>query len=67
MTFHHSKGSPDDNLMGQGKYGYLTWWEQLDNGKQFTWEKKILTIAPILLYVRLHGRPPEQLMLTNVD
>lgn len=37
--------------MGQGKYGYLTWWEQIDNGTQFTWEKKILTIAPIVLYV----------------
>lgn len=56
ITFHHSKGSPDDNLMGQGKYGYLTWWEQIDNGKQFTFEKKMLTIAPIVLYVEIRSR-----------
>eukprot|EP00700_Malawimonas_jakobiformis_P002293 EC723801.1.p1 GENE.EC723801.1~~EC723801.1.p1 ORF type:complete len:155 (+),score=35.32 EC723801.1:39-503(+) len=51
ITFHHSKGSPDDDLMGQGKYGYLTWREQIDNGKQFTFEKNMLTIAPIVLFL----------------
>jgi hypothetical protein len=39
--------------MGQGKYGYLTWWEQIDNGKQFTLQRKILTVSPIILCVAL--------------
>ncbi|XP_073020717.1 uncharacterized protein [Primulina eburnea] len=51
--FHWKKGTPfsDD----QGIYNRLTWWEQIDNGKQLTRNRKFLTVVPIVLYlIALH-------------
>ncbi|KAG8391963.1 hypothetical protein BUALT_Bualt01G0241900 [Buddleja alternifolia] len=47
--FHWAKGTPfgDD----QGIYNRLTWWEQIDNGKQLTRNRKFLTIVPVVLYL----------------
>ncbi|KAF5804210.1 putative ORMDL family protein [Helianthus annuus] len=44
--FHWMKGTPfaDD----QGIYNRLTWWEQIDNGKQLTRNRKFLTVVPVL-------------------
>ena len=46
-SFHWKKGTPfgDD----QGIYNRLTWWEQIDNGKQLTRNRKFLTVVPIVL------------------
>ncbi|KAG2251908.1 hypothetical protein Bca52824_082044 [Brassica carinata] len=48
-SFHWKKGTPfgDD----QGIYNRLTWWEQIDNGKQLTRNRKFLTVVPIVLYL----------------
>lgn len=45
--FHWKKGTPfsDD----QGIYNRLTWWEQIDNGKQLTRNRKFLTVVPVVL------------------
>ncbi|URD89110.1 ORM1-like protein, partial [Musa troglodytarum] len=45
--FHWKKGTPfsDD----QGIYNNLTWWEQIDNGKQLTRNRKFLTVVPVVL------------------
>ncbi|XP_044486531.1 ORM1-like protein 2 [Mangifera indica] len=47
--FHWKKGTPfaDD----QGIYNQLTWWEQIDNGKQLTRNRKFLTVVPVVLYL----------------
>ncbi|KAL2893307.1 hypothetical protein RDABS01_009216, partial [Bienertia sinuspersici] len=44
--FHWKKGTPfsDD----QGIYNRLTWWEQIDNGKQLTRNRKFLTVVPVV-------------------
>jgi hypothetical protein len=46
---HWQKGSAvfDD----QGKYDYLTIWEQLDNGTYATWNRKLLAVVPLVLFV----------------
>jgi hypothetical protein len=45
--FHWKKGTPfaDD----QGMYNALTWWEQMDNGKQLTRNRKFLIVVPVVL------------------
>ncbi|KAF7152264.1 hypothetical protein RHSIM_Rhsim01G0175000 [Rhododendron simsii] len=45
--FHWKKGTPfpDD----QGIYNALTWWEQIDHGKQLTRNRKFLTVVPVVL------------------
>ncbi|GAB4857645.1 hypothetical protein Ancab_015551 [Ancistrocladus abbreviatus] len=47
--FHWKKGTPftDD----QGIYNGLTWWEQIENGKQLTRNRKFLTVVPVVLYL----------------
>ncbi|PSS11226.1 ORMDL protein [Actinidia chinensis var. chinensis] len=47
--FHWKKGTPfaDD----QGIYNRLTWWEQIENGKQLTRNRKFLTVVPVVLYL----------------
>ncbi|XP_039004136.1 ORM1-like protein 2, partial [Hibiscus syriacus] len=47
--FHWKKGTPfaDD----QGIYNNLTWWEQIDDGKQLSRNRTFLTIAPVVLYL----------------
>ncbi|CAN1794076.1 ORM1-like protein 3 [Linum perenne] len=47
--FHWKKGTPfaDD----QGIYNGLTWWEQMDSGKQLTRNRKFLTVVPVVLYL----------------
>ena len=45
--FHWKKGSPFAE--DQGVYDKLTWWEQVDNGRQLTRGRKFLTVLPVLL------------------
>lgn len=47
ILFHWIKGSPDENT--QGEYNSLTFWEQLDAGVPWTYNKKFLTLVPTLL------------------
>ena len=50
--FHWLKGSPVDNLTNsaptQGKFDKLTWWEQLDDGLNWTDNKKFLASLVVL-------------------
>ncbi|KAL6128531.1 hypothetical protein ACLB2K_071886 [Fragaria x ananassa] len=47
--FHWKKGTPFAE--DQGIYNGLTWWEQMDNGKQLTRNRKFLTVVPVVLYL----------------
>ncbi|KAG6582683.1 hypothetical protein SDJN03_22685, partial [Cucurbita argyrosperma subsp. sororia] len=47
--FHWKKGTPFAE--DQGMYNRLTWWEQIDNGKQLTRNRKFLTVVPVVLYL----------------
>ncbi|KAL0920573.1 hypothetical protein M5K25_009717 [Dendrobium thyrsiflorum] len=47
--FHWTKGTPFAE--DQGVYNNLTWWEQIDNGKQLTRNRKFLTVVPLVLYL----------------
>lgn len=48
FLLHMEKGTPFETL-DQGKSRYLTVWEQLDYGVQFSASKKFLTVVPIVL------------------
>ncbi|KAI5598875.1 hypothetical protein BDE02_02G160500 [Populus trichocarpa] len=47
--FHWKKGTPFAE--DQGIYNRLTWWEQIDKGKQLTRNRKFLTVVPVVLYL----------------
>lgn len=47
--FHWKKGSPFPE--DQGVYDKLTWWEQVDDGRQLTKNRKFLTAMPVALYL----------------
>ncbi|KAG6486597.1 hypothetical protein ZIOFF_055175 [Zingiber officinale] len=47
--FHWKKGTPFAE--DQGIYNNLTWWEQIDNGKQLTRNRKFLAVVPVVLYL----------------
>lgn len=49
FAFHWVKGSPFEE--GKRKYERYTFWEQLDNGVQWTPTRKFLLLVPIGLYV----------------
>jgi hypothetical protein len=68
--FHWKKGTPFAE--DQGDYAKLTWWEQMDNGRQNTRNRKFLIVVPVVLYVLLslplflisvHGYPSFLLFL----
>lgn len=46
--FHHLKGTPYVT-MDQGESRWLTNWEQIDNGRQFTPTRNFLTAFHIIL------------------
>ncbi|XP_055335327.1 ORM1-like protein 2 [Paramacrobiotus metropolitanus] len=50
VLFHFTKGTPwlDSD---QGRSRALTFWEQIDDGIQYTTTKKFFTILPIVLYL----------------
>ena len=41
------KGTPFEN---DGKYDALTFWEQIDDGQQWTPNRKVLMIIPVAVY-----------------
>lgn len=45
--FHWKKGTPFAE--DQGQYSMLTWWEQVDDGRQLTRNRKFLTVVPVVL------------------
>ena len=49
ILLHYNKGSPVE--MDQGKYDSLTFWEQLDDGVQYTSTRKFFTAIPVVLFV----------------
>jgi hypothetical protein len=49
VILHLEKGTPFETI-DQGRARYLTVWEQLDYGAQFSASKKFLTIVPIILF-----------------
>ncbi|KAL6766687.1 hypothetical protein ACKKBG_A36975 [Auxenochlorella protothecoides x Auxenochlorella symbiontica] len=49
IIFHWVKGSPIAN--DQGVYDSQTFWEQIDDGQQFTPARKFLTAVPVVLFL----------------
>lgn len=49
VFLHIEKGTPFETT-DQGKARFLTVWEQLDKGEQFSPSKKFLTTVPIVLF-----------------
>jgi len=47
--YHWQKGVPFNE--GQGAYDKMTWWEQMDDGRQLTPNRKLLTAVPVILYI----------------
>jgi hypothetical protein len=47
FVMHWSKGTPN-SAADQGKWNKSTWWEQLDNGEQYTPTRKFLTILAFI-------------------
>lgn len=54
--FHWATGIPFSPEEHAGAYDDLTFWEQIDNGEQYTPAKKFLICCPIVLYVSLLPR-----------
>lgn len=50
VVMHYFAGTPGE-LQDQGEYLKLTWWEQLDDGTQWTFARKMLIIIPIVLFL----------------
>ncbi|XP_033639452.1 ORM1-like protein 3 [Asterias rubens] len=48
LLFHYIKGAIWSD--SQGTERYLTQWEQIDNGDQFTTTRKFLTVVPIIMF-----------------
>ncbi|URE49494.1 ORM1-like protein [Musa troglodytarum] len=46
--FHWKKGTFAED---QGIYNNLTWWEQMDDGRQLTRNRKFLIVVPVVLYL----------------
>ncbi|CAG7848377.1 SubName: Full=Probable ORM1-unfolded protein response protein {ECO:0000313/EMBL:CCA72817.1} [Serendipita indica DSM 11827] len=49
--FHWATGIPFHNELHAGAYDDLTFWEQIDDGEQYTPAKKFLICTPILLFL----------------
>lgn len=47
--FHWATGIPFQSEMHGGAYDDLTFWEQIDDGEQYTPTKKFLICTPIVL------------------
>jgi len=48
---HWVKGAPFWAAEDQGRFAHLTFWEQIDHGRQNTSTKKLLTAIPVVLYL----------------
>jgi len=49
---HWSKGTPYTTTQEEnGEFDELTFWEQIDNGRQFTTKRKVLTLIPFILFL----------------
>jgi hypothetical protein len=49
------------------KYDRLTFWEQIDNGMQYTLNKKFLTVIPIVLFLFTISNCGDQLGLCGLQ
>ncbi|KDO27478.1 hypothetical protein SPRG_07067 [Saprolegnia parasitica CBS 223.65] len=49
MIMHWIKGSPEEGSMGSGEYREMTFYEQIDDGRPWTWVKKFLILVPTAL------------------
>ena len=50
FVMHYITGTPGE-LGDQGEYSNLTWWEQLDDGTEWTLARKVLMSLPIILFL----------------
>jgi len=51
VILHWLKGSPFWLTEDQGRYDNLTFWEQIDHGRQYTRNRKLMTLVPVVLFV----------------
>lgn len=60
FIFHWIKGTPfsdEGTYVSESKYSKLTLWEQIDSGVQYTPTRKFLTLAPVIMYVKIEAYP----------
>jgi len=50
FLLHTIKGTPFSTL-DQGKYRYMTHWEQMDSGEQYTQARKFFMVVPSVMYL----------------
>lgn len=51
ILIHAVKGTPFWSSEDQGQYDNDTFWEQIDHGRQNTWNRKLFTIIPVVLFL----------------
>jgi len=51
FMMHYVTGLPFWVPDSQGKYDGQTFWEQIDNGRQFTSNRKVLSLIPVALFL----------------
>merc|ERR1719419_1082179 len=49
LLLHWNKGTI--NAFDWGLFDKLSFWEQIDNGKQYTTSRKLFTLMPILIFL----------------
>ena len=50
FVFHYNRGVPFWMTQDAGKYDNLTFWEQIDSGRQYTFKRKVLIVSPIIIF-----------------
>ncbi|ETV65478.1 hypothetical protein H257_17772 [Aphanomyces astaci] len=69
LTMHWIKGSPDEDPSSLGgQYRELTFYEQIDDGRPWTWIKKFLIVVPtlLLLWASVNSNYDTTQLLINV-
>lgn len=51
VLLHWVKGTPYQLAEDQGRYDQDTFWEQIDHGRQGTFTRRMLTTAPVIIFL----------------
>lgn len=51
LLLHWLKGTPYQLTEDQGRYDQDTFWEQIDHGRQGTFNRRMLTTIPVMLFL----------------
>jgi len=51
ILLHWLKGTPFQLAEDQGQYNQDTFWEQIDHGRQGTWNRRMFTTIPVIIFL----------------